>query len=71
MLIICVIVMINIFIVNTINGMKHYSCISLMVCRLQGSDVTSYHSETVIKFPTNFLGWGWVKGHSPFPYFPP
>jgi len=64
MTIICVIVMINTFIVNTINGMKHYSCISLLLCRLQGSDVTSYPFETIIKFPTNFLGW-W-KGHSPF-----
>ena len=69
MLIICVIVMINIFTVNTINGTKHCSCISLLLCTLQGSDVASYHSETIIKFPTNFLGWGMGEG-SPFPYFP-
>ena len=71
MLIICVIVMINTFIVNTINGMKHYYCISLLLYRLLGSDVTSHHSETIIKIPNKFSGVGGGQGAQPLPIPPP
>ena len=65
--------MINTFIVNIINGMKHYSCISLLLYRLLGSDVTSHHSETIIKIPNKFsgVGGGGRRGIAPSHTSPP
>jgi len=70
MLIICVIVMINTFIVNTINGMKHYSCISLLLCTpRQWSQIISlwnHHKNS----QHNFWGGGGRRAQ-PLPILPP